>query len=166
MFIKRSNDQHPAPQHATPMGWAIASMPRFHKHANPAGLNILKIYRLANRSMTVATQNLPTTTKATFATTARALRQIFRRNFQSVFHHKPAQQGAGTGLSLGHDIRAETIKRDQRGNGGGGLQSWWFGCRREAHNSLSRPRLAAGQDSGGLHLGFSLGKFRRLQTAA
>ncbi len=38
MLIKRGNDLHAPPQHATPVGLAACSMSRFYKHANPTGL--------------------------------------------------------------------------------------------------------------------------------
>ncbi len=37
MLIKRDNEQHAPPQHATPLGLAACLIPRCYKHFNPTG---------------------------------------------------------------------------------------------------------------------------------
>lgn len=87
------------------MGLAACSRSRFYKRANPTGLNILKIHRLANRSITVATKNLPTASKFAFRDNGNGIPPKIREKiFNPLFTTKPTGQGTGLGLSISHDI--------------------------------------------------------------
>ncbi|MDZ7359553.1 MAG: ATP-binding protein [candidate division KSB1 bacterium] len=78
-------------------------MARFYKHANPAGLNVVKIHRLANCLTTVATKNLRDRIEIRIRDNGNGIPPDIREKiFNPFFTTKPT--GQGTGLSISHDI--------------------------------------------------------------
>jgi signal transduction histidine kinase len=74
-------------------------------------LNVLKIQRLANRSITVATKNLRDRIEIRIRDNGNGIPPGIREKiFNPFFTTKPTGQGTGLGLSISHDLLCRSTK--------------------------------------------------------